>query len=68
VFRVIGYLLFFLLLQGGALYADVTVVVMTMKGGIMKMMNPMTMRMKTMKNITMMGAIIMDRKLYQFEI
>jgi hypothetical protein len=65
-FHVIGSLLFVLSFQGDALSANVILVVTTIKGVMMKMMNPMTMA--TMNNITMIGAMEMDEKLYQLEI
>jgi hypothetical protein len=46
--------------QGGALSADVIVVVMTMKGGTVKIKNPTTIT--PMKNITMIGMMRMVRK------
>jgi hypothetical protein len=50
--------------QGGALSADVIVVVMTMKGGTVTMKNPTTIT--PMKNITMIGMMRMARKWNRF--
>jgi hypothetical protein len=66
VFHVIGSLLFVLSFQGGTLSANVILVVMTMQGVVMKMMNPM--KMTTIDHITMIGTIDMDRKLYKLKI
>jgi hypothetical protein len=66
VFCIIGYLLSVRSSKNVALSASVILVVMKMKGVTMKMMNPTTMT--TIKNITMMGTKMMDRKLHQFEI
>jgi hypothetical protein len=68
VFPVIGSLLFVLSFQDDALSFSlyVILVVMALEGGRMKMTNPT--KMTTMNNITMIGTMGMDRKLYQLEI
>jgi hypothetical protein len=66
VFHAIDYILFVLSFQGDTLAANTIMVEMTMKGVVTKMLNLTTMT--TMNNITMMGTVQMDRKLYRLEI
>jgi hypothetical protein len=68
MFRVIGSVLFVLSFQGDALSLsfDVILVVMPLKRVTMKMANPK--KTTTMNNITRMGTMGIDGKLYQLEI